>query len=179
MKKIISLLLVAIVAVAMLAGCSGGAKPTDPADVKGETFEGGNVSALVPDGWMGFHGADYFGDYEEGYDPNVIQIAKGAKSEIDMLSKPYLMINFYADANAFSSSKSFYADAKDIEPIELGNYSWTGFTVENAGYPTAVLEATDGTITIQVTAILENGNEKISLDDADVQAIIASITPAK
>ena len=165
MKKIISLLLVAIVAVAMLAGCSGGAKPTDPADVKGETF--------------GFHGADYFGDYEEGYDPNVIQIAKGAKSEIDMLSKPYLMINFYADANAFSSSKSFYADAKDIEPIELGNYSWTGFTVENAGYPTAVLEATDGTITIQVTAILENGNEKISLDDADVQAIIASITPAK
>ena len=52
MKKIISLLRVAIVAVAMLAGCSGGAKPTDPADVKGETFEGGNVSALVPDGWI-------------------------------------------------------------------------------------------------------------------------------
>ncbi|MDO4563442.1 MAG: membrane lipoprotein lipid attachment site-containing protein [Clostridia bacterium] len=179
MKKIISLLLVAIVAVAMLAGCSGGAKPTDPADVKGETFDGGNVSALVPEGWMAFHGTDYFNDYEEGYDPSVINIVKDAKSELDMFTNPYVMINYYGPDSYFMSSRDLYDDAKDIEPMEIGSYSWSGYAHEGYGYPTAVLEATDGTISIQVTVILENGNKKISLDDAEVQAIIASITPAQ
>ena len=79
MKKNIVSILVAVLLTAILAGCSGGPAATDPADIKGETFDGGNVSALVPDGWMGFHGTDYFDEYEEGYDPNVIQIYKGAK----------------------------------------------------------------------------------------------------
>lgn len=91
MKKNIVSILVAVLLTAILAGCSGGSSVTDPADITGETFDGGNVSALVPDGWMGFHGTDYFDEYEEGYDPNVIQIAKGAKTEWDLLSKPYDM----------------------------------------------------------------------------------------
>ena len=179
MKRILFLMLAAVLAVAMLAGCSGGAATNDPAEVKGETFDGGNISALVPEGWMGFHGADYFGDYEEGYDPNVINIVKDAESEFDMFTKPYLMINYYRPDTVFMSSKDYYDDAKDIESMDIGNYSWTGFTIDNMGYPTAILETTDGSISIQVTVILENEGEKISLDDADVQAIIASITPAE
>ena len=58
MKKNIVSILVAVLLTAILAGCSGGPAATDPADIKGETFDGGNVSALVPDGWMGFHGVD-------------------------------------------------------------------------------------------------------------------------
>ena len=67
MKKNIVSILVAVLFTAILVGCSGGSSATDPADIKGETFDGGNVSALVPDGWMGFHGTDYFDEYEEGY----------------------------------------------------------------------------------------------------------------
>ena len=87
MKKMIALLLTAVSLTAILAGCSKGSAPTKPEDVKGETFDGGNISALVPDGWMGFHGMDYFDEYEEGYDPNVIQVCKGAKTEWDQLSR--------------------------------------------------------------------------------------------
>ena len=87
MKKNIVSILIAVLLTAILVGCSGAPAPADPEDITGETFDGGNISALVPDGWMGFHGVDYFEEYEEGYDPNVIQIAKGAESEWDLLSK--------------------------------------------------------------------------------------------
>ena len=75
---------------AILAGCSDGSSATDPADIKGETFDGGNVSALVPDGWMGFHGVDFFDEYEEGYDPNVIQIIKAQR--VSGISSQHLML---------------------------------------------------------------------------------------
>ena len=95
MKKLIALLLTAVSLTVILAGCSKGSAPTKPEDVKGETFEGGNISALVPEGWMAFHGTDYFDEYEEGYDPNVIQVCKGAKTEWDLLSKPYVMMTYF------------------------------------------------------------------------------------
>ena len=160
----------------MLAGCSGGAAPTDPADVKGETFDGGNVTALVPKGWMGFHGADFFQDYEEGYDPNVIQIAKGAKSEFDLFSKPYIQINYYgAETSMAEPYSGLYEDATELEPVAIGSYTWNGFTATSGGVPMAMLWTEDGEEQFQLTIWLENGNEKLSLDDAEVQAIIASI----
>ena len=164
----------------MLVGCSKDPAVTDPADITGETFDGGNISALVPDGWMGFHGADYFEEYAEGYDPNVIQIAKGAKSEWDLFSKPYIMISYFGSDNPMMEpTKEFYEEAADIEPITIGNYTWNGFTGKSIGTPIAVLwtgeEAADQ---IQITMCLENG-DKISLEDADVQAIIASINISK
>ena len=99
MKKLIALLLTAVSLTVILAGCSKGSAPTKPEDVKGETFEGGNISALVPEGWMAFHGTDYFDEYEEGYDPNVIQVCKGAKTEWDLLSKPYVMMTYFSPDN--------------------------------------------------------------------------------
>ena len=56
MKKNILSILAAVLLTVTLAGCSGGPAVTDPADITGETFGDGNFSALVPDGWMGFHG---------------------------------------------------------------------------------------------------------------------------
>ena len=180
MKKIMIFMLAAVLFTAMLAGCSGTPAATDPADIKGETFDGGNISALVPDGWMGFHGTDYFDEYEEGYDPNVIQIAKGAKSEWDLLTKPYIMIGYYGPDNPMMTPmKELYEETADLEPITIGNYTWNRFTGESIGTPIAILwTGEEGAGQIQLTICLENG-DKISLEDADVQAIIASITPSK
>ena len=44
MKKNIVFLFTTVLLVAILVGCSGGSSATDPADIKGETFDGGNVS---------------------------------------------------------------------------------------------------------------------------------------
>ena len=132
MKKLIALLLTAVSLTVILAGCSKGSAPTKPEDVKGETFEGGNISALVPEGWMAFHGTDYFDEYEEGYDPNVIQVCKGAKTEWDLLSKPYVMMTYFSPDNPmYEPSKDYYDEGADLEPITLGDYTWKGFTAKS------------------------------------------------
>ena len=176
MKKNIVFILAVVLLIAMLAGCSG----ANPASIKGETFDGGNISALVPDGWMGFHGVDYFEEYEEGYNPNVIQIAKGAESEWDVLFTPYIMINYYAPDNPMMEPmKELYEDVSDLEPVTIGDYTWNGFTGTSIDTPIAVLwTGEQGSGQILVTLCLENG-DKISLKDADVQAIIASIQISK
>ena len=180
MKKNIVSILAAVLLIVTLAGCSGGSSATDPADIKGETFDGGNVSALVPDGWMGFHGVDFFDEYEEGYDPNVIQIAKGAKTEWDLFSTPYIMISYFGPDNPMMEpTKEFYEEAADIEPMTIGSYTWNGFTGKSIDTPIAILwTGEEGSDQIQLTICLENG-DKISLEDADVQAIIASINISK
>ena len=184
MKKNIVSILVAVLLTAILAGCSGGSSATDPADIRGETFDGGNVSALVPDGWMGFHGVDFLDEYEEGYDPNVIQIYKGAKSELDQFSTPYVMISYYGPDNPmFEPSKDFYEEGADLgadlEPFTTGSYTWKGFTAKSLDTPIAMLWTGEyGEGQIQLMICLENG-EKISLDDVDVQAILASINISK
>lgn len=177
MKKVIVSLLAVLMCLAVFAGCGSSGTQGDP-EVSGETFDGGNVSALVPDGWMAFHGTDVFGDYEEGYDPNVIQICKGAKSELDMFSKPYMQINYYgADTTMMTPGKEWYDDTADLEPMNLGNYTWNGFTGVSMEYPIAILWTEDGDAQFQISIWLEMEDGKISLDDADVQAIIASIQP--
>lgn len=121
MKKNIVFMLAAVLLTAMFAGCSGAPGETDSENITGETFDGGNISALVPDGWMGFHGVDFFEEYEEGYDPNVIQIAKGAESEGDLFFSPYVMINYYAPDNPMMEPmKELYEDAADLEPVTIG-----------------------------------------------------------
>lgn len=192
MKKMNMFLFTVVLLTAILAGCSGGSSggssgsssggssATDPANITGETFDGGNVSALVPDGWMGFHGTDYFDEYEEGYNPNVIQICKGAESEWDQLSTPYVMISYYGPDNPmFEPSKDFYEEGADLEPVTLGDYTWKGFTAKSLDTPIAILwTGEEGSDQLQLTICLENGS-KISLEDADVQAIIASINISK
>ena len=180
MKKNILSILAAVLLTVTLAGCSGGPAVTDPADITGETFGDGNISALVPDGQMGFHGTDYFEEYEEGYDPNVIQIAKGAKSEWDLLSTPYVMISYFGPDNPMMGPmKELYEESADIEPVTIGDYTWSGFTGKSIDTPIAILwTGEEGSDQIQVMICLENG-DKISLEDADVQAIIASINISK
>ena len=177
MKKLITLLLTVVSLTVILAGCSGGPAPTDPADVKGKTFGDGNISALVPDGWMGFHGMDYFDEYEEGYDPNVIQICKGAKTDWDLLSKPYIMVTYFSPDNPmYEPSKDYYEEGADLEPFTTGSYTWKGFTAKSLDTPIAILwTGEEGADQLQIMICLEN-KDKISLDDADVQAILASIS---
>ena len=46
-------------------------------------------------------------------------------------------------------------------------------------YPYTVIEMVDGDTTVQVAILTESNGEKIALEDADVQAILASIKTAR
>ena len=175
LKKVMALLLALVLCTAMLAGCEGGKgeAPKTAGEVTGETYDAGNVSVLVPNGWKAFPVSDMFDDYDGENDPTAVQVCKGGETEWDVFTKPYMQINYYPDNTMYVSS-DWYENVVDLEPMQLGGYTWKGFTCTSLDYPTAILY-TDGDVQIQVSITLENENEKISLDDVDVQAIIASI----
>lgn len=199
-KKVIALLLALVLCTAMLVGCAGdkedktdegknntsdvtdegknnttdeGKNNTSNETAKGETYDAGNVSVLVPDGWKAFPVTDAFEEYDGEYDPTAVQVCKGGEEEWDIFTKPYMQINYYPDNSMYVSS-DWYDNVVELEPMQIGGYTWNGFTGTSLDYPMAVLY-TDGDVQIQVSITLENTDGKISLDDADVQAIIASI----
>ena len=102
MKRIIAFLLVFALC---FSGCGSDepsaepeqSKPESPssAEIEGEFFSAENVKAVVPEGWMAFTIADVFSDVEGAKDPDVIQICKGAESDFDLFTNPYVQINYY------------------------------------------------------------------------------------
>ena len=173
--RVLTIMVTAFVMIFVFTGCGDSAK-----SVRGETFDGGNIEVFVPEGWKAFHGADTFGDYDEGYDPNVVSIGKGADSELDLFSKPMMHITYSGKNRTLSMpSKELYKDGKDIEDIRTDDHTWRGYTATSVGYPIAVLFTEDGDEQIQVAVTLENGDEKISLEDADVLAILEGIKVKK
>ena len=176
MKKVLAMVLATLMCAAMFTAC-GAKEPA--AEVKGETFDAGNVSALVPKGWMAFPVSDLFAEEENATDPDALQLCKGAKTEWDLFSKPHMQINHYGpDSAMMEPSKDWYDDAEDLEPLQIGGRTWKGFTAKSFDVKIITLWTEDGEHQYQLSIWPEQSDGKISLDDADVQAIIASIQPA-
>ena len=102
------------------------------------------------------------------------------ESELDLFNKPMVHITYSGKDRTLSMpSKELYKDGKDIEDIKTSDHTWRGYTATSVGYPIAVLFTEDGDEQIQVAVTLENGDEKISLEDADVLAILEGIKVKK
>ncbi len=184
MKKLIALLLVALMVFCLVA-CGGDSKTDDgktnegentAEEIKGEVYDTGAFKALVPEGWKAFPVSDMFSEEENATDPEKLQIVKGGETEWDLFSKPYVGIYLYPDSSLMTPSKDWYDKPADLEPMTIGGYTWNGFTGESAGYPQATLWTSDANGNdIQVTIILKSSDGEITLEDADVLAILESI----
>lgn len=190
MKKMLMFTLILAMCSYALAGCSDEKAPpatTNPEQsvsnaetpaVPGEIFDAGNVQALVPEGWKAFPQADVFSDEEGATDPDVINICKGGETDLDLLSKPFVRIDYYGpDTEMGGGLKDWYSDTVDLAPIQCGPYTWEGFTTTDYGLM-AVLVAEDGKRQYQASVYLEVDGQSISLEDKDVQAILASVAPS-
>ena len=71
--------------------------------------------------------------------------------------------------------KEWYDDGVDLEPFTTGSYEWTGFSATTLGIPIIVLWTEDGVHQYQITVYTDQDEGKISITDADVQAILESI----
>ncbi len=184
MKKLFTLIMALLIALSF-AACgnsgNGGQPAAEPAEVKGETYDAGNVSALVPEGWKAFGIADIWAEEEGALDPNSVQIAKGATEDYELYSKPSVLINYYdAETDMMVIDKELYDEGKDLEPQEIGGRTWNGFTAKSLDTPMTVLWTGEaGSDQFQVTVWTDMGDGTITLEDADVQAIIASVAAAK
>lgn len=172
MKKL-AVILMSLLLVFSLAACGDGG---NGGAVKGETVDTTVFSVLVPNGWKSFNAVDVFDDYPElGYDPYSIQIYKGAESDWDIFTCPGMYVSYYdADTAMLAPDKSWYEGAVDIESFTTGDYTWQGFTYDYDSYKMGVLW-TDSPIQLTVNLTMGSTDGSISLDDADVQAILGSI----
>lgn len=183
MKKVVRILLAAVLTVTLLfsfAACGekdpSAAAGGDPSKITGETFDAGNITALCPDGWKAFPVSDTFDEYEGDNDPNAVSLYKGAESEWDMFSTPGIQINYYGPESGMTAPyKDFYDNVVDLEDMTIGDCTWHGFSGESLETPLTMLWTEDGGALTQVTVWTEMDGKTISLEDADVQAILMSI----
>lgn len=190
-RKLLALLLVLLLTVGMFAGCGGkGEIADDPAvkpggasdgspdtpSVEGSTYDTGDFQALVPTGWKAFPQHDLFNDDPDAMDATALNICKGGTDDFDLYTKPNIYIKYNGpDGTLMEPDKDWYDDVADLAPLTTGSHNWTGFSGDSFGSRLIILFEDLGAVQLQVTIYYDTTGGKISLDDEDVQAILASI----
>ena len=191
MKKLIALLLALSMALCFVA-CDdkednknedgktneGSAKDNTPAEIKGETADAGNFTVLVPEGWKSFTVIDMWSD-DGANDPDQLNVVKGGETDFDLLTKPYIQIVHYGpETEMMVPSKDFYDSAADVEPITTGSMRWEGFSALGMLESSMIILWTGEAEghQYQVTVFDKTDAGEIKLTDADLQAILGSLT---
>lgn len=143
--------------------------------MKAEVFSNEFLQVIVPDNWKACLGIDAEGKTTQ----KKLHIYKNAESELDIFHKAGITICYYEDAGQYLLIKDLYDDINDIPSFELGNYCWSGYTCRSFGYPYIMLESSEKTDRVLLMILTENGENKISFSDVDVQEIIKSIVAGK
>ena len=172
MKK--TMILVLTISMFMLVGCGGSG---GGAKASGDKYSTGAFNVQVPKGWA----STPF--YRSGQiSPNQLSVHKGTAEEYKLMSAPFLQIQLSTESG-FSgevNAKNSFKELKDIQPVTLGKNTWKGYTGVQArgssSIPLVYIWTAVGDANIAITLWTEMGDKKISLDDADVKAIIGSIT---
>lgn len=147
--------------------------------IDGDLYDAGNVTVLVPKGWKAFPETDVFAEEDGIMNPDVLNVSKGGQLETDLFTKPYVRINYFGPAIQMGKpDASWYEDVKDIAPFTAGDHEWYGFTCNSLGTDLAILWCEEGSIQYQASIFLGSGDDTIAHEDADVQAILASVVPS-
>ena len=162
MKKILSVLIIVL----LLAGvCSAGA------DGDITMFAPGRLSVPVPSGWGAF--------LADAADDTSVTLVKGGSSMMDLIFNPAISVMYTPLGTLVLDSRDIQESSEDIEPFSLGGYDWTGYSYSSYGLSGIRIntEGNFGTITVSISPRgMAGGDETISLEDADVQAILSGIT---
>ena len=135
----------------------------------------GTLSVAVPaSGW----GHMVFESAISDPDPYGVKVFLDTGDDYDSLFSLGLSISVFQGGQMFEMNikKSDFKGVKDLPQVSLGNYTWNGYTGDYYDVPTTLLWTEDGSDIISVQIGLKNSKQELSLDDADVKAIISSIT---
>ena len=159
---------------------------TTASEITGEIYDTGELRALVPDGWAAFPIPDVFADAPDAVKTSCFHIIKGGVSDRDIHAKPYIRLECLEPGVQIADpDPALDKNVEDVGPLNLGGHSWNGYVFEDCfggyGKPVigkmAVLWTEAGSTRYEAVIRLEfNGQKgKISLEDDDVQAILASV----
>ena len=179
MKRIGIWLLVMALAVSF-AGCKE--KEMLPQEITGEVYDAGQFQVFVPVPWKVLPVTDLSGQVKT----DGVFLRKGGESDWKVTEKPYIRIDCYGAGEWENQppDESLYRNVEQLPPMELGGLLWEGYTADNYQGKAkigsqAVLWTEDGIYTYQVLVWFKSGGDSISLDDGDVQAILAGVSAAK
>ena len=170
MKKILIMLLTALMLLAACGCTNNNDKKTDPVvpEVKGEMHDFGRFSALIPEGWAAANIGEYSTDFNG-------VIVKGTAE--DLMKAPSVSLLYFLPTELVISNRQFYENTHDMDPIDNGDYHWTlwyGTFNEQVTY-TAECSGDFGSLVVSLQNYGEN-TEELTMEDPVVQAIIKSIT---
>lgn len=173
-----------LAALTLLLGLSA-CCPKDEPVMSGKIYETGEFSVWVPDDWTALPVTDPFSDPPGAVKTDCLHIVKGGTTEQDLHSKLYIRLEYYVPGEAVPEYQTETCrNMEEIEPLQLGAYTWYGFTVQELqGRVVLGTAASLRTDTAQGSFLaacwLEREGENITLNDPQLQAILASVTPAK
>lgn len=168
MKKLL-LMLMSVLMLTGILGCSNpGKKDPDEVTVKGEMHDVGRISLLVPEGWTLI-------DLGSASSEFTCVVVKGTKD--DFLKNSQISVIYSLPTEVVVSSAAFAENVIQQPDFDLGGYHWTSWTgsFNDVKSEVAETEGEFGYITFSRMEGMET-REQLSLKDAEVQAIIKSIT---
>ena len=157
------------------SGGSSGSVNADVSGVKGKIIDVGNITVLCPDGWTNFGIPDFMSDDKNATNPNGLELRKGSEGEGYQYMMPGMEIQYYEDGLGGDPTNYYSGKSEDWGPIEIGGRTWQGFIGVDQGEATIWARAHSEYSLISMRLMIEAEGVKISLDDADVQAIINSV----
>ncbi len=187
-KKAAALLVSAVMSLAVLTACGDSSSGADSAaassassqavsskaEEKPKEYDTTVFTVSVPSGWTAAAVPDLLKQYDGVTNPDQVYVLKGGKTAEEIYRYPYVWICYYKDAGKYASARSMYDDTQDIS-VTTGARNWEGYTYNSSGYPGACLTCKEGESLWVCLFVLENGENKITLQDSDVSTLLSSL----
>jgi len=185
MRKVLAVAAAAALTLGLLTACgdsssaegtvSSSTAESSSAAEKPTEYDTTVFTVSVPSGWNAAPVADLLKKFDGKTNPEQVYILKGGTTAEEIYKYPYIWVSYYKDASTYASAKSFYNDAQDIAPMQIGGRTWEGYKYTSSGYPGTCLTSKDGSGMWVCLFVLENGDNKITIEDEDVKTILSSL----
>ena len=162
MKRLFALLLIPVLC--LCAACKKNQPAPATPGIPGAVQTVGSITVFVPEGWEAVPD-----------DETQIRLCKG-----DAFSATYIKLRLHPNAQAVLPPQSNCENVQSLEERAYGSQNWCGFSgtrTVGTGIGTVVYLATQNEGSNYLATLwYDEGSTPISLEDADVQAILSSLT---
>lgn len=154
----------------------GNLNPSDQMPViSGQILEVGEFTVLIPEGW--FANFEHPTHMNDELAENEISIVKGTDDQKKMSEAPALFLAYGCAENPISSDYKKFCESEENEKIEslsIGDRTFNGYKAKGSEGDVICLFAENGEEQFQIVVYYNRPGGQISLEDADVRAIIES-----
>ena len=162
MRRFLALLLIPVLL--LCVGCKKNQPQATEPTLPGAVQTAGNITVFVPEGW------EIVPD-----DENLVRILKG-----DSFSGSYVKLHLHPNSQAALPAEGTCENVQVLEAQTFGAMTWTGFsgtktTGTGVGTVTYLITQVEGH-NFLATIWYDEGSQPISIQDADVQAILGNLS---